>query len=149
MRTLSAKEREQAFPIHIELGKGPGEGLDIPPEPAPRGTKKGKPRKYYPTVYIDNMPGLEALPKEGCMLVDFKRVRMNIDTPTDGEPTTGVTLELRRLCLPEEADDAGEYAPDDLESALGRVGRNAPKRASEMAMDDEDSETEDDNEDGE
>ncbi len=147
MRTLSAKEREQAFPVHIELGKGPGDGINTPVDIAPRGTKKGKSRKYYPTVYIDNMPGLEALPKEGCMLVDFRRVRMNIDTPTDGEPTAGVTLELRRLCLAEEADDAGDYAPDDLESALGRVGRKEPKRASEM--DDEETETEDDNEDGE
>ncbi len=51
---LTPEEREEAFPIHIELGK----------------TGKGK--VTYPVVFID-APGLEQLPEKGCALVEYVR----------------------------------------------------------------------------
>lgn len=113
--SMSESEREKAFPIHIDLGRKES-GMAMPAMPA--GAKKGKARTYYPTVYIDAIPGLEQLPKEGCMLVEFRRKRLSIEEGADGEDTAGVTLEIRALCLPEEM---AEEAMDDLASALDRV----------------------------
>ncbi len=79
--SLSDKEREQAFPVHIELGT---KGSDYPMPASPSG-KKGKPKMHYPTVYIDSVPGLENLPEEGCMLVDYRRTRLTLETPEDGK----------------------------------------------------------------
>jgi len=101
--------------------------------PAPgvlRGTN-GKSRKIYPTLYIDAVPGLEDLPKEGCMMVKFRRTRMSIETPEDGDEKAGVTLEIRRLCLPEDMEGDGEK---DLASVM------------DGKMDDDESEDEDEEE---
>lgn len=109
MKSLSAKEREEAFPVHIELGKTGGD------MPVAMVDKKEKSKKYFPTVYIDAIPGLEKLPKEGCMLVEFKRKELRI-----GEDSAGVTLELHTICLmSEEADEDDAY---DLESAMKKQG---------------------------
>lgn len=113
MKSLTAKQREEAFPVHIELGKDGGDMAM--PVPADAVGKKGKSKKYFPTVYIDAIPGLEKLPKEGCMLVEFKRKELRI-----GEDSAGVTLELHTICLmSEEAEEDDAY---DLESAMRRQG---------------------------
>lgn len=115
---LTPKERETEFPVHIDLGKKESAmGGSLAMQANPSG-KKGKPRTVYPTAYIDNVPGLEALPKEGCMLVEFRRTRLNIDTPENGEDTAGVTIELRRICLPEGEDMEDEYGPKTLARAF-------------------------------
>jgi hypothetical protein len=120
---LSEKQRAEAFPVHIELGQTMG------PPGVPMPVKEGgKPRKYYPSVYIDVMPGLEKLPKEGCMLVEFKRQRLTIEEDKDGEDTAGVTLELRRICLAEDAGEDDEDAPHDLESAMSQYGKKSAKK---------------------
>ena len=81
------------------------------------GGKKDKPKKYYPTVYIDAIPGLEKLPKEGCMLVHYVRKRLTLEDGADGEEQAGVTLELKRICLDGDAED--EEGPRDLAEAMG------------------------------
>jgi hypothetical protein len=115
MRPLTDKEREAYFPVHIELGKKESEigGTEMP---RPPGTKRGKSRKFYPTIYIDSTPGLEQLPKDGCMLVEFRRKRISIEENGDGDDAAGVTLEIHALCLP--ADMPAEAA-QSLADAFG------------------------------
>lgn len=52
---LSDKQREEAFPIHIELGKKDGDRIS------------------YPVVELGDAKGLDRLPEEGCALVHFKK----------------------------------------------------------------------------
>jgi hypothetical protein len=120
---MSDKEREEAFPIHIPLGRK----ADLP-----MGGGKGKGKLHYPMVYVDAIPGLEQLPKEGCMLVEFRRKRLSIEENGDGESTAGVGLELRVFCLPENFP---EDAADDLDAALSRFGQEE-KPADEDSDDD-------------
>jgi len=139
---LSAKQREAAFPITIELGKKESEMMNAVPMKESGGGrgKKSKPRTYYPTVYIDSMPGLEQLPKEGCMLVEFRRKRLSIEENIEGDETAGVTLELRALCLPEDGggmSDNDSEGASDMETAM----RNAMKKTT-SEKDDEDDEEE-------
>jgi hypothetical protein len=77
------------------------------------------------------MPGLEQLPKEGCMLVEFRRKRLTLEENGDGEETAGVTLELRAICLQEEES---EDAAESLEDAF----REPSKKSAEAEEDDED-----------
>jgi hypothetical protein len=86
------------------------------------------------------MPGLEQLPKEGCMLVEFRRKRLSIEEGADGEETAGVTLELRSICLPEDGgamdgEDDGEGS-SDMETAM----RNAMKKSTSENEDEDDDE---------
>jgi len=137
---LSAKQREAAFPITIELGKSMGDGMSSGPVdvmPSKKKGEKGKERKFYPTVYIDSMPGLEQLPKEGCMLVEFRRKRLSIEENSDGEDTTGVTLELRSICLPE---GGGSEDDDEDSSDMETAMRNAMKKTTSEKDDEDDDE---------
>lgn len=52
---LTPKEREEAFSIHIDLGK----------------TAKGK--VTYPLAFIESVPGLDQMPEKGCALVEYVR----------------------------------------------------------------------------
>lgn len=90
---LSDKQRETAFPIHIELGVMDGD------------------RMSYPVV--DFGDAAAQLPDEGCALVHFKKTE-------DG------SIEAHRICLAEGADEDDGYAPDTLESVLGRAKRKKP-----------------------
>lgn len=95
---MSAKD----FKVEIDLGR-----KEHPVELAtntPRGTNE-KPRKFYPTLYIDAIPGLEKLPKEGCVMIKYRRTRMNIETTDNGEDKAGVTLEIQRICIPEDMEE--------------------------------------------
>lgn len=117
---LSEKEREAAFPVRIDLGRKEGDaGMPVAvSENVARGTKR-KPRTFYPTLYVDAVPGLEQLPKEGCILVKFRRKRLSVEENMDGEETTGATLEIQALCLPEDMGKEGET----LEDAFKKLGR--------------------------
>ena len=113
---LSESQREKAFPVHIDLGKKMSEGqMGAIASNSSRSDSKSK--LYYPTLYIEGVKGLEQLPEEGCILVEFKRTRLSIED-RDGKPTTGATLEIHSLCLPE---DFPEMAEDDLEGLLKRA----------------------------
>jgi hypothetical protein len=113
---LSESQREQAFPVHIDLGKKMPEGVPIALERDSKG-KKPKSKLYYPTLYVEGVKGLEQLPEEGCILVEFRRKRLSIEE-RDGEKTSGVELEIHSLCLPE---DLPEIAADDLESVMKKA----------------------------
>ena len=142
---LSEKQREAAFPVHIDLGKSMGDMKTSGPMDAIPSKKKGekggkaKERKFYPTVYIDSMPGLEQLPKEGCMLVEFRRKRLSIEENIEGDETAGVTLELRAICLPEDGggmSDNDSEGASDMETAM----RNAMKKTTSEKDDEDDEE---------
>ncbi len=103
MSELSAEEREEAFPVHIELGrKAKDLGMD---------GKSGKAKMVYPKVYLEAVPGLEQLPAKGCMLVEFVRDELRI-----GKDSAGATIELHTICLM-ESEAEGDY--DDLSDKLG------------------------------
>lgn len=110
---LSEKEREAAFPVHIDLGQrlpdGPGMGIA-----SKSSRSQAKSKLYYPSLHIEGVKGLEQLPEEGCILIEFKRMRLSIEE-RDGKPTTGATLEIHSLCLP---SDFPEMAEDDLERRM-------------------------------
>ena len=113
-----------AFPVKIDLGHKESADMAIPMSSESTKGKRGKPRTFYPTLYVDAVEGLEQLPKEGYMLVKFRRKSLRIDEDKDGKEKAGVTLEIRQLCLPE--DMAGEGA-DDLDAVLSRYGKDAAK----------------------
>lgn len=109
---LTEKEREKAFPVHIDLGR-----KMAGPETAMAGNSsrsEAKSKPYYPTLYLEGVKGLEQLPAEGCILIEFKRTRLSIEE-RDGKPTTGATLEIHSLCLPANFP---EIAEDDLERLM-------------------------------
>lgn len=87
--TLTPEEREEAFPTHIDLGKS------------------GKGKVTYPTVFIEDVPGLEQLPEKGCALLEYVR-------HDDG------SIELRRFCLAENSDESDEYSTNDLSAAMDK-----------------------------
>lgn len=101
------------YPVEIDLGRTESE-LGNASMPATPAGKKGKPRKFYPTLYIDSVPGMHALPKEGMMLVHYRRKSLRLEESGDGKDSTGATIEVRKICLPEGAadDDA------DMKSAM-------------------------------
>lgn len=136
---MNESERNAAFPVHVDLGrKEPDMGLAIAPAPS---DKKGKfkPRVMYPTLYIDSAEGMPALPKEGCMLVEFRRKRMSVEENLDGKETSGVTLEIRALCLPDEAEEG-----DDMESAMKRFAKDSGVADAGEVENDEESEDDED-----
>lgn len=127
---MTEHERQQEFPIHIELGKEsdfPSFGED----------KKSNKKTMYPTLFIGGIKGLEKLPKEGCMLIDFKRRSMTINN-VKGESTCSVELECRTICLPEEYED--NDSADDIVDDLYKKSRKKSRK-------DDDDEYEEDDED--
>lgn len=112
---MNESQREKAFPIHVELGKK----SDMNSPVAPPMDKSD--RKYYPTVYISDVRGLEKLPEKGCILVDYRRRSLTINQ-RDGESTCSVELELRTICMPEEYDDNDDMSDivDDLMSKASK-----------------------------
>lgn len=124
---LTESQREKAFPIHLELGRSLNETVS----PAPEKPKKGKGKKYYPTLFIDSVAGLEQLPEEGCILIDYKRRSMTV-SQRDGKATCSVELEIRTLCLPDEYEDT-----NDAEELVDELAKKA-YRQHEDAEDDGD-----------
>ncbi len=106
------------FPIHIDLGKMPEEGMVAP---ASATGKKGKLKPYYPTLYISGIEGLGDLPKDGCALIEFHRNRATLDTPEDGKEGGSVELQIKTICLMEPgADDDGDLASSIAKALKGQ-----------------------------
>ncbi len=118
------------YPNEIDLGRKESD-MGMPVSPS---GKKGKTRTIYPKLYVQDAPAdLKDLPMDGCVMVKYHREQLSVDTPSDGEDKTGLTLEIRSICLPEDAQDAGE--PKDLASVMD--GKMADDEESEDAPDDE------------
>lgn len=113
---MTEEQREKAFPIHIELGD---EATEL--ELTSKGPKKGKKRMVYPALYIANVEGLEQIPEEGCMLVDFKRRNLSINKNEKGDTTASVELEVRTICLEEETDEDTDDMIDKMYKKAKRV----------------------------
>lgn len=123
------------FPIHIDLGKMPDENSPVAES---ADGKKAKRKPYYPTLYISGIEGLGDLPKDGCALIEFRRKRMSVDTPEDGEDTGSVELQIKTICLMEPKDGDGE----DLASVLAKGLKEKGVDVGDAAPDDEDDEGE-------
>lgn len=136
---MTEHERSEEFPVHINVGKPMGKVL---PEAMLMEDTKKKTKLYYPTLYISDVKGLEKLPKEGCILVDFKRKSMHIHEIDGEEPTCSVELEIHTVCLPEEHEDhnSAEDIVDDLAKKAGvsKGGKNT--KAMEQEEEDEEHE---------
>lgn len=127
--------------VEIDLGRAESD-MAMPASLSSGSAKKGKKRIYYPTLYIENVEGLPALPKEGCIMVKFRRKSMRVDENMDGKESAGMTLEIQKLCLPEDMiEDAG----DDMESALKQFAKDAGHAEPDG---DEEADAESDDEDG-
>lgn len=113
---------EASFPVKIDLGRKESRDMAIPMSAESTKGKRGKPRTFYPSLYVDAIEGLDQLPKDGYMLVKFRRKSLRIDEDMDGKEKAGVTLEIRQLCLPE---DMAEEGADDLDAVLSRYGKAA------------------------
>jgi hypothetical protein len=125
------------FPNEIDLGKKANDGPMMPSE-----TKGKKDRKYYPTLYLNDIGGLENLPAEGEAVIYFVRRGLTIRKPGAGEKGStqvSVDLEIRKICLPDaeegEPDDKGDLIDELAEKAGVDTGRKPKKTA-----DDEDEE---------
>jgi hypothetical protein len=125
---MTESEREKEFPIHIELGKT-AEINEL--TPAFKSGSKGKKNKYYPTLYISDIEGLEGIPEEGCVLIDFKRRSINVRTTQDGKTTTSVELEVRTICMPDDYESEG-----DMDDVVDKMMKKSNSKKSEE--DDED-----------
>ena len=104
---MTEHEREKEFPIHVELGKKFNDSL-------PGMLMKNSKKEHYPTLYIGDVEGLENLPEEGCILVDFKRRSLSIHKREGKNPTCSVELEIRTICMPEEYEENAEDLVDEL-----------------------------------
>lgn len=104
---MTESQREKEFPVHIELGKTPEITLSEP-VPASKSESKGKIKKYYPSLYISDVEGLEDIPEEGCVLIDFKRRSINVNTNQNGKTTTSVELEIHTICMPDDYESEGD-----------------------------------------
>lgn len=124
------------YPDEIDLGRKETD-MGMPATPT-RG--KGKPRTVYPTLYIDGVPGLEKLPKEGCVMIRYARKSLRLDQNEKGDDTAGVTLEVQKICLPDDAEGAdGETLGD----AFAKVGKGeVAEDNADYAEDDDDDEEE-------
>lgn len=122
------------YPVEVDLGRKEPEMRDVAVSPSPSG-KKPKTRIFYPTLYIDGVEGMPSLPKEGIALVHFRRKRMSVEENYDGKETSGVTLEIQKLCLPEEAGDDS----DDMESQMAKFAKGEGVNTGRAEEDDEES----------
>lgn len=126
---MTESQREKEFPIHIELGKA----ADMDNFPiAAKSLSKNNKKKFYPTLYISDVEGLQGIPEEGCVLIDFKRRSINVRTTQDGKTTTSVELEIRTMCMPDDYESEGDM--DDVVDKL--IKKSNSKKSDEDDEDD-------------
>lgn len=106
------------FPNEIDLGSTPPEVADTP---VGKNQKGAKPKKFYPSLYISNVEGLEGLPKEGQALIYFKRRRLTQSTTDEGEDHSA-DLEITKICLPEGVLSEYEDGEDSFDKAARKAG---------------------------
>jgi len=137
---MTEQERYDEFPVHIEVGKKMSKVL--PKMTSLDEVKKGKEKTFYPTLYISDIKGLEKLPKEGCVLVDYVRKSMHIHEVDGEDPTCSVELEIRTICLPEEHEEtnSAEDLVDDLAHKAGVTKGGKNTKAMEEEEEDEEHE---------
>ena len=128
------------FPNEIDLGKKPNEtGPMVMPD------KGGKNRKYYPTLYLSDIPGLEGLPEEGEAIIYFHRRGLTIRKPAADEAKKGrktevsVDLEIRRICLKDTEEDSNESEDkgDMIDQLAAKAGVDTGARKATPEEDDE------------
>ena len=105
------------FPHEIDLGKKSlmGPGMAEPSKP-------DKNKKYYPTLYLSDIPGLEGLPEDGEALIYFHRQGLTIRKPSGDsiakeggkKQSVSVDLEIRRICLQDDGEEDGEKETGDV-----------------------------------
>jgi len=135
---MNESEREAAFPIHIELGSKRPDMFGVSNM---KSNKEDKPKKVYPRLFLSNVEGLEKLPEEGCMLVDFKIKNMSVSKNDEDEPNTTVELEIHTICLQDdESDDPDDIIDEMTAKVMKKKNRNEDYDSSED--EDEDDETE-------
>jgi hypothetical protein len=136
---MSTENYDSEFPIHIDLGtKRPDYAIQAG-EDSP---KKGKDKMDYPTLYIRGVKELADLPKEGCALIEFKRIKLSSITPEDGESGEDAELSVRVLCLPEQQEDNAGDIKDVLTKAAKEAGIDTGDEAGESDEDDDNEKTE-------
>ena len=125
---MTESEREKEFPIHIELGKSADMG-DFPM--TGKSDSKGKKKKFYPTLYVSDVEGLEDIPEEGCILIDFKRRSINVRKSDSGKTTTSVELEVRTICMPNDYESEG-----DMDDVVEKMVKKSSRKSEEDDEDD-------------
>jgi len=125
---MTESEREKEFPVHIELGKT----ADMGDFPMPgKSDSKGKKKKFYPSLYISDVEGLEDIPEEGCLLIDFKRRSINVRKNDAGKTTTSVELEVHTICMPDDYESEG-----DMDDVVEKMIKKSNRKSEEDDEDD-------------
>jgi hypothetical protein len=133
------------YPVSIDLAIHPKAVMEGFPAPAPAAKgKKAKP--IYPSLYLNNIEGLDEFPREGTALVHFKR-RSVTKSENDEGSNHSVDLEICEICLPEKSSDEekGDMA-DAMKGMAKERGLNVGENDEEESPEEDASETEADEE---
>lgn len=101
---MKSTDYEKLFPNKIDLGR---EEVSIYPIDSEKGTKTEKKKiTIYPTLYIDYVEGMEALPDSGYVLAKIELVGTDKrkDRYNAGRTKGSMTLEVQAICLPEDGE---------------------------------------------
>ena len=129
------------FPNELNLGKKSSS------DGSPNGAAEPKePSTYYPSLYLNDIPGVEKMPSEGHMLVHYKRRSLTIrkeDNTGKGKnekACASAELECHKLCLPDQEDDEeksdGEDKGDIIDSLAEKAGIDTGRSKSKAKKDD-------------
>lgn len=131
---------ESEYPVSIDLAIKPSEAGGA----LVAGNKNAKP--YYPSLFISNAEGLDALPREGYARIHFKR-RSVTKSENDAGTNHSVDLEIHEICLPEKSteEDMGDLA-DAMKGIAKERGLNVGEADEEESPEEEATETEADEE---
>lgn len=88
---------------------------------------------YAPTIYLDEIPGIEDFPEQGTMVVKFKRTSLSVRTDDRG---TRVSMSLEIPCICEIMPEKGlkeleEKAEDALDKLLAEAAKENSSEESE------------------
>lgn len=97
---------DKNFPVEIDLGQKPMEA-------GPQNATPNKSKKYYPTLYINNVDGLKDMPSSGYALIKYKRKGATIG---EDDKLKSADLEVQEICLPKGSGASGE--DETLEDAM-------------------------------
>lgn len=149
----SEYSHKDEFPNEIDLGRTEKVPVAVGETEKP----KTKTKKFYPSLYISGVKGLEGLPKDGYALIKFKRKRLSVTEGDDSGPfdtssdeddesrdttTYSADLEVTELCLPDESESDG-----DMESSIDTMAKKAGILKGEKS-DEENDKSDDEEEDG-
>lgn len=120
------------YPVSLDLAIKPMEAT-----PAPTTTKSKNAKPYYPSLYLNNIDGLDALPREGYALIRFKR-RSTTKSENDEGTNHSVDLEIQELRLPEKSSEEEQGDMEDAMKGLAKerglnIGESDEEEAEEPA----------------